>query len=366
MQDLPTGTVTFLFTDVEGSTRLLELLGERYRDVQVRHDAILRAAIAEGNGREVSTEGDAFFAVFPTPSGAVRAATRAQQELAATQWTAGAVVSVRMGLHTGEGNLGGDNYLGLDVNRTARIAAAAHGGQVLLSDATRVLVERSLPPGTWLQDLGQHRLKDLLQPVRLHQLVVEGLEQDFSAPRTLDARPHNLPAQLTRFIGRANEIARIRELLVTNRLVTLTGPGGTGKTRLALQVAAESLTGFHDGGFFVDLAALTDPGLVPQEVASALRVRAGAGRSVLETHGRRVDQARPGEGRLGAAWSETPPRCTGSPTRLPNGKPVSPANLPEPRSTPSPCAKGTESHARRALTSDVVPDIITHHATHYD
>ena len=285
MKDLPTGTVTFLFTDIEGSTRLLERLGERYREVQRRHDAILRAAIAGGNGWEVSTEGDAFFAVFPTPRDAVRAVTRAQRELAAEPWSGGDAVRVRMGVHTGEGILAGDSYLGLDVNRTARIAAAAHGGQALLSDATRGLVDRSLPPGLGLRDLGLHRLKDLTRPEHLHQLVIDGLEQDFPPPRTLDARPHNLPTQLTRFIGRDQQISRIRELLATNRLVTLTGPGGIGKTRLGLQVAADALTDFRDGAFFVDLSALIDPELVAPEIAAALRLRAEPGRDVLDILG---------------------------------------------------------------------------------
>lgn len=283
MRDLPTGTVTFLFTDVEGSTRLLERLGERYRDVQDRHDAIVRAAIAEGDGVEVSSEGDSFFAVFPSPAGAVRTAAEAQRELAATAWPEGAAVRVRMGLHTGEGILGGDSYLGMDVNRAARIAAAGHGGQVLLSDTTRSLVERALPPATWLRDLGQHRLKDLPQPERLYEVVIEGLEQDFPPPRTLDARPNNLPVQLTRFIGRSEEIASIRQLLAHNRLVTLTGPGGTGKTRLGLQVAAEVLTTFGDGVFFVDLSAVTDPQLVPATIAGSLTLRAEPGRPVLDT-----------------------------------------------------------------------------------
>ncbi len=233
MRDLPTGTVTFLFTDVEGSTRLLEQLGEGYRDVQQRHDEIVRDAIADGDGREVSTEGDSFFAVFPTPGGALRAAVRVQRELASTSWSNGIALRIRMGLHTGEGILGGANYLGLDVNRAARIAGAAHGGQILISDATRSLAERSLPAGARLLDLGTHRLKDLAQLEHLYQLVIEGLEQKFPPPRSLDARPNNLPAQLTRFIGRGDEIRRIRELLLRNRLVTLTGIGGTGKTRLA-------------------------------------------------------------------------------------------------------------------------------------
>jgi class 3 adenylate cyclase len=277
VRELPTGIVTFLFTDVEGSTRLLERLGERYRDVQRRHDAIVRAAIAGSDGCEVSTEGDSFFASFASPADAARCAVVAQRELAAAAWPDGVQVRVRMGLHTGEGLLGGDSYLGLDVNRAARIADAAHGGQVLVSSATRALVERRLPPATRLRDLGEHRLRDLTQPERVHQLAIDGLEQDFPPPRTIEGRPNNLPAQLTRFIGRGEEIARIRELLDANRLVTLTGIGGTGKTRLALQVAEDSLTEFRDGVFVVDLSAVDDPELVPTSIAAALHVREEAG-----------------------------------------------------------------------------------------
>lgn len=283
VRDLPTGTVTFLFTDVEGSTRLLQRLGDGYGDVQRRYYALVRAAISDGGGREVSTEGDSFFAVFPTPRGAVHAAVRAQRELIATRWPDEIQLRVRVGLHTGEGSLGADNYLGLDVNRAARIAAAAHGGQILISDAARALVERDLPSGTRLRDVGRHALKDLAHPEHLHQLVVEGLEQDFPAPKTLDARPNNLPAQLTRFIGRHDEVTRIRELLAENRLVTLTGIGGTGKTRLALRVAAEALDDFDDGVFFVDLSSMDDPDLVPTSVAAALNVREESGRPTIDT-----------------------------------------------------------------------------------
>ena len=282
MRDLPTGIVTFLFTDIEGSTRLLERLGERYRGVQQRHDEILRDAIQRGHGREVSTEGDAFFAVFHDPNDAVLTAVSAQRSLAATAWPDLSVVRVRMGLHTGEGFLGGDDYLGLDVNRTARIASAAHGGQVLISDATRVLVERTLPVGTRLGDLGQHRLKDLSRPEHLHQIQIEGLEQDFPPPRTLEVRVNNIPGQLTRFIGRGDEISRIRDLLAATRLLTLTGPGGTGKTRLGLEVAAALLPAFRDGVWFVDLSGLTDAELVAQEIADGLRLRVGADRLVLD------------------------------------------------------------------------------------
>ncbi|HET7686101.1 MAG TPA: adenylate/guanylate cyclase domain-containing protein [Candidatus Limnocylindria bacterium] len=284
MSDLPTGLVTFMITDIEGSTRLVAALGDQYPGVLARHDAVIRSAIAEGGGREVSTEGDSFFAVFDTPVGALRAAAAAQGRLAAGPWSeGGAALRVRMGLHTGEGTLGGANYVGLDVNRTARIAAAGHGGQVLVSDATRAVVERSLPQGITLRDLGQHRLKDLLRPEHLFEVVIEGLEEDFPPPRTLDSRPNNLPAQLTRFIGRESDVAAVRHLLAQHRLVTVTGTGGTGKTRLALQVGADAMAEMADGVFFVDLSAVTDSELVAQDIAGALRVRAEPGRPVLDT-----------------------------------------------------------------------------------
>jgi predicted ATPase/class 3 adenylate cyclase len=279
---LPTGTVTFLFTDIEGSTRLLQELGDRYAAVRDGHAAIVRQAVEAGGGVEVSTEGDSFFVAFPSPVGAVRAAVAAQRGLAAHQWSPAPQVRVRMGLHTGEGVLGGDNYVGLDVNRAARIAAAGHGGQVLISEATRALVEHTLAEGTSLRDLGQHRLKDIALPVHLHELVIEGLPADFPPPRTLDARPGNLPVQLTSFVGREQEIAEVNALLEQHRLLTLTGPGGTGKSRLALQVAGELLPEFKDGAFFADLSSVTDPALVPSVIARALAVPEGAGRSILE------------------------------------------------------------------------------------
>ena len=282
MAELPAGTVTFLFTDIEGSTRLLQELGDRYVAVRDEHCQIVRAAIAEGGGVEVSTEGDSFFAAFPSPVGAVQAAVTAQHGLANHAWPHGAPVLVRMGLHTGEGTPRGGDYVGIDVNRAARISAAAHGGQVILSDATRGLVERSLPDGTSLRDLGEHRLKDFEGAERLHDLVIEGLPSDFPPPRTLDARPNNLPLQLTSFVGRGEEIAEVEGLLDRTRLLTLTGAGGTGKTRLALQVASETLTDYRDGAFFVDLSSVTDPALVPSAVAKVLRVPEVPGQPVVE------------------------------------------------------------------------------------
>src|SRR5918992_2458045 len=186
MSDLPTGTVTFLFTDIEGSTRLLQVLGDAYRRVQDDHTAILRKAIAEGDGVEIRTEGDSFFAVFPSATQAVAAVAAAQRELARHDWPHGRPLRVRMGLHTGEGVLGGDDYLGLDVNRAARIAAAAHGGQVLFSDATRILVEHSLPDGVVMRSLGVHRLKDLERAEQLFDLAIDDVPSEFPPPRTLE------------------------------------------------------------------------------------------------------------------------------------------------------------------------------------
>jgi predicted ATPase/class 3 adenylate cyclase len=282
MAELPTGTVTFLFTDIEGSTRLLQQLGDGYRAVRDAHAEIVRRAIAEGDGVEVSTEGDSFFAVFPSPMGAVRAAVAAQRGLVGHEWPPGAAVRVRMGLHTGEGVLGGEDYIGIDVNRAARIADAAHGGQVILSAATRPLVERSLPSGTTLRDLGEHRLKDIVHPERLADLQMDGLPSDFPPPRTLDARPNNLPAQLTSFVGREKETAEVGRLLAGARLLTLTGAGGSGKTRLALQAASGCLTRYRDGVFFVDLSSVQDPALVPSTAAQALGVDEVPGRPILE------------------------------------------------------------------------------------
>jgi predicted ATPase/class 3 adenylate cyclase len=283
--ELPTGTVTFLFTDIEGSTRLLQDLGDRYGAVRDEHAAILRQAIRDDDGVEVSTEGDSFFAAFHSPTAALGAAVAAQRGLASHGWPTGFPVRVRMGLHTGDGVLGGDNYAGIDVNRAARVAGAAHGGQVIVSDATRSLVEHAVPEGTSLRDLGVHRLRDLNLPMHLHDLVIAGLPADFPAPRTLDARPGNLPPQLSSFVGRERLTAEAMRLLERTRLLTLTGAGGTGKSRLALQVAAELLPRYRDGAFFADLSSVTDPALVPSVVARALRAPEVAGRPVLEALG---------------------------------------------------------------------------------
>jgi predicted ATPase/class 3 adenylate cyclase len=286
---LPTGTVTFLFTDIEGSTRLLRELGDEYRRVQDDHAEIMRNAIGGEEGIVIRTEGDSFFAVFRSAVQAVRAVVLAQRELVGHDWTHGRPLRVRMGVHTGEGALGGDDYIGIDVNRAARIAAAAHGGQVLLSDAARALVEESLPHEVGLLDLGEHRLKDFDQPIRLFQLTAPEFQRNFPPPTTLEV-PTNLPTERTAFIGRDQEVAGLVELIRGRRLVTLTGPGGTGKTRLALRAAAELMDDFPNGVFFVDLAPISDSGLVPSTIARALSVREEEARSVLDAL---VDHLRP-------------------------------------------------------------------------
>ena len=280
---LPTGTLTFLFSDIEGSTRLVNALGPGFGPVLARHHALLRSAFEASGGVEMATEGDAFFVVFPSAPAAVVAAAAAQRALAAEPWPSEAAsVRVRIGLHSGEGLLGGDNYIGIDVHRAARISAAAHGGQVLMSETTRHLAERSLPADLRLRDLGEFRLKDLEAPERLVQLLGDRLVEDFPPPRTIET-PSNLPPQVTSFIGRAREVEEASALVRRSHLVTLTGPGGTGKTRLALVVAERLTAEFPGGAFFVDLSALAEPSLIPTTVAQALGVREEAARPILES-----------------------------------------------------------------------------------
>lgn len=269
----PTGTVTFLFSDVEGSTELLQRLGERYDRVLNAHNRILREAFTTHAGVEVGTEGDSFFVVFPSARSAVEAALAAQRGLAAHDFGDGVKVRVRMGLHTGEGRLVDGNYRGLDVHRAARIAAAGHGGQVLVSETTRALVEGSPGQEIGFTYLGEHHLKDLEHPDHLYQLTAEGLQSAFPPPRSVDSRPHNLVAPVSSFVGREQQVRDVRKLLRDNRLVTLTGPGGTGKSRLSVQVGFDLLPHFRDGVFLVTLAGISDPDLVPAAAAQALGVR---------------------------------------------------------------------------------------------
>jgi predicted ATPase/class 3 adenylate cyclase len=268
--DLPTGTVTFLFTDLEGSTELLARLGrDEYAVLLDEHRCLLRAAFADAGGHEVDTQGDAFFVAFPSAAGAIEAAARVQRDTAETP------LALRIGIHTGEPSVGPTGYVGLDVPRAARICSAGHGGQVLISQSTRELIEDDLPDGIALRDLGEHRLKDLERPQRLSQLVLEGLRNEFPALRTLENRPTNLPVQPTPMIGREREVVAVAERLRREdvRLLTLTGPGGTGKTRLGLQAVAELVEDFPQGVFFVALAPIADPDLVLPTIAQTLGIR---------------------------------------------------------------------------------------------
>ena len=272
MRDLPTGAVTFFFSDIEGSTRLLQSLGPDYPAVLQRHRDIVREAIAAHAGTEVNTEGDSFFAVFPRAGEGVTAAAEVQRGLAAEPWPGESTVRVRIGLHSGEGTrFAGQDYVGLDVHRAARIMSAAHGGQLLVSDATRALVAAGLPDGLRLRDLGEHRLRDL-SAEHLYQIVIDGLPSDFGEVRSLNSVPNNLPTMATELVGRSAELHALGKLLRTasTRLVTLTGPGGIGKTRLALQAAAESAGDFPDGVYFVDLAPARDATAVADAMVRAM------------------------------------------------------------------------------------------------
>ncbi len=281
MATLPQGTVTFLFTDIEGSTRLVQALGSRYREVLETHQVLLRQAFRAGV--EVATQGDSFFVVFESASDAVAAAVAAQRSLAAPPWPRDLVVLVRIGLHTGQGTRGADSYVGFDVHRAARIAAAGHGGQVLLSETTCALVRRDLPAGVTLRDLGEHRLKDLALPERIFQLVIDGLAGDFPALLAADEARSNLPPQLTSFVGREGELAELQALARAHRLVTVIGTGGTGKTRLMIRAATQMLAERPDGIWMVEFAPISDPELVTLAIARGLGIRDDPGRPLIET-----------------------------------------------------------------------------------
>ena len=285
MASPPTGTVTFLFTDIEGSTRMWEHDAPAMQAALARHDELLRRAIEERGGYVFKTVGDAFCCAFPTAPDALEAALQAQRVLFAEEWGIEGGVRVRMGLHTGVAEESDGDYFGPPVNRVARLMSAAHGRQVLLSLSAQELVRDQLPTRTSLRDLGEHRLKDLFRPERVFQLLASGLPSEFPPLRTLDAYRNNLPLQPTQLVGRQKEIAEVCERLSRPevRLLTLTGPGGTGKTRLGLQAAAELTEEFEHGAFFVSLAAISEPQLVVGAVAGALGVKEAGGLPLLES-----------------------------------------------------------------------------------
>jgi predicted ATPase/class 3 adenylate cyclase len=276
---LPTGVVTFLFTDVEGSTKLLHELGDAYADALHEHRRLLRAAFTANEGAEVDTQGDAFFVAFGRASNAVAAAADAQLALS------GGPIKVRMGLHTGEPRLTDEGYVGLDVHKGARIAAVGHGGQVLLSQATRALVDADV------RDLGPHRLKDLSVPERIFQLEIDGLPSEFAPLKTIEAGIRNLPAPRTSFVGRADELASIDRMLDEPdcRLLTLVGPGGVGKTRLALEAAARRADRYQHGVHFVPLVGVPAPDLLAPAVAESLQFRVDNAHSAIPARDQLVD-----------------------------------------------------------------------------
>jgi predicted ATPase/class 3 adenylate cyclase len=280
---LPTGTVTFLFSDMEGSTRLVQDLGPAvFTEVLERHNAALRAAFTAHGGVERVTQGDSFLVMFPEAPEAVAAAADAQRALTGTEWPAGTAVRVRMGLHTGVGRRGGDDYVGLDVNRAARIAGLGHGGQVLLSEATQALVAEALPPGVAVRSLGRHRLRDVDRPETLAQLVIEGLPSDFPPLAASDEVAGNLPVRLTTFVGRTSELEMLERLLGEAPLVTLTGPGGAGKTRLAIELARRRAGAFADGAWLVRLEGIEDPELVMDSIAGTFGLVESPGTTPIE------------------------------------------------------------------------------------
>jgi predicted ATPase/class 3 adenylate cyclase/tetratricopeptide (TPR) repeat protein len=281
MAELPTGTVTFLFTDIEGSTRLWGEHPEAMKEALALHDELLLTAIEDSGGYVFSASGDAFSAAFARGHQAVSAALVAQRAFRSQDW-GGAALRVRMALHTGEADERRGDYFGPALNEAARLLAAGHGGQVLVSAATKEVLGSGLPDNSRLRDLGEHRLKDLTRAVRVFQLTHPDLIGEFPALRTLEAFPNNLPAQLSSFVGRKQELAEIEKLLQGARLVTLTGAGGCGKTRMALQAAASVLSEFPDGVWFVDLAPVADPELVVATTARSMGLGEPGDRRALD------------------------------------------------------------------------------------
>ena len=289
----PSGSVTFVFTDVEGSTPLFRELGSQFVGLLEDHNRIVRTAVAEHHGYEVRTEGDAFFLAFSDPVQAIATCLDAQLAIARHRWPVDRALRVRMGLHTGEAEPTGDgDYVALPVHQAARVSSAAHGGQVLLSEQTAGLLRGALPPGAGLADRGSFQLKGFDQPQQLYQLTFPGLADHFPPLRAAPAIPNNLPNLRTTFVGRDTELPTLEELIAANRLVSVVGPGGAGKTRLSLELAARNASSFQAGAHLADLSPLAEPALVPSAIAAAFGIREEPGTDLLK--------------RLGGGWTGAP------------------------------------------------------------
>jgi predicted ATPase/class 3 adenylate cyclase len=277
----PAGTVTLVFTDIEGSTSLLQVLGDRYPEVLAEHHRLVREAFARHGALERGSAGDGLYFVFASARAAVQAAVDGQLAVAGHAWPDGVAVRDRVGLHTGEPRTGSEGYVGLDVHRAARVCAAGHGGQILISQTTHDLISGELRPPMGVVDLGVHRLRSLDLPLRLYQVTAPGLARDFPPPRTTEAPRNNLQLEVTSFIGREREIEQATRMLEDSPLLTLTGPGGVGKTRVGLRVARALLDRFEDGAWIVECGTLTDPDFVLPSVVSTIGLTEPAGRSLL-------------------------------------------------------------------------------------
>ncbi len=291
-RDLPVGTVSFLFSDIEGSTRMLQELGDRFRALLERHNEIIHESSGAHRGRIVKNEGDGFFIAFQSALDAVASAVDIQRRLAAETWVPGHTLRVRIGVHTGEGKLGGSDYVGIDVHRASRIGDCGHGGQILLSEATARLTEYALPEDMRLEDLGTHKLRDLTHDEHIYQLDVQGLPQEFPPLRTLTASRGNLPVRDLTLVGRSSEREAVIVALGESRLVTLTGPGGVGKTTLALKVAEELAADFEDGVWLVEVSRVPEEGLLASAIARQLHITENPLQSITDTLVSRLSRAR--------------------------------------------------------------------------
>lgn len=284
--DKPTGTVTFIFTDIEGSTKLAHDFHELLPEALQKHNNILNEAVAANDGCVFKIAGDAFFSSFAKSADAVKAAVEAQIELSNVQWN-GMTIKVRIGIHTGEAEWNGTDYEGyLTLARANRVMSAAYGEQIIISETAYKDLANELDvlnaSGIFFRDLGERRLKDVERPLRLYQIIAHGLREDFLPLKTLDARPNNLPVQLTSFVGRENVIDSVKSLLKQTHLLTLIGFGGTGKTRLAMQIGADLIDEYSHGVFIAELSPISEPSLLNQTLANILELQEELGKSQEE------------------------------------------------------------------------------------